>query len=80
MDHESFENSLREMLQQPARPQSDKVLRRVLRTANRQTGVGALLILSGRAIESVLIALEGASAHWKPVSRRPSSESKHKAT
>lgn len=70
MDNDPFETSLRELLQEPsARQQSAKVLERVLKTANRQTGAGALLVLSGRALESALIGLEGASANWKPVSR-----------
>lgn len=70
MDQDPFETSLRELLQEPnARQQSAKVLERVLRTANRQTGAGALLALFGRALESVLIGLESASTHWRPVSR-----------
>lgn len=70
MDNDPFETSLRELLQEPnARQQSARVLERVLKTANRQTGAGALLVLSGRALESALIGLEGASANWKPVSR-----------
>ena len=70
MENDPFENSLRELLrEQGGRPQTDKVLRRVLKTANRRTGMGALLMLSGRALESVLVGLEYASAHWKPVSR-----------
>lgn len=44
MDNDSFEQSLRELLQEPAaREQSERVLERVLKTANRQTGAGALL-------------------------------------
>lgn len=70
MDNDSFEQSLRELLQEPAaREQSERVLKRVLKTANRQTGAGALLGLAGRGLESVLVGLEGASAHWRPVSR-----------
>lgn len=70
MDNDSFEKSLRELLQDPGpRPQSARALKKVLKTANRQTGAGALLMLSGRALESVMMALEGASAHWRPVSR-----------
>lgn len=70
MDNDPFEASLRELLQEPAaRQQSARALERVLKTANRQTGAGALLILSGRALESALIGLEGASTNWKPVSR-----------
>lgn len=72
MEPDPFENSLRELLQDPKAGQhSQQVLERVLKTANRQTGVGALLMLSGRALESVMLALEGASAHWRPVSRLP---------
>lgn len=72
MEPDPFENSLRELLQDPKASQhSQQVLERVLKTANRQTGAGALLMLSGRALESVMLALEGASAHWRPVSRLP---------
>ncbi|MGI6409161.1 MAG: CrfX protein [Gammaproteobacteria bacterium] len=70
MDRDPFEESLRELLQEPSVGQpSEQALERVLRTANRQTGAGALLLLSGRALESIMMALEGASAHWRPVSR-----------
>lgn len=82
MSQDPFEESLRELLQEPStrQQQSEKALARVLKTANRQTGAGALLMLSGRALESALLALEGASAHWRPVSRLPrTSIVKHKA-
>lgn len=70
MEPDPFENSLRELLQDPNAGQHlQQVLERVLKTANRQTGAGALLALSGRALESVMVALEGASANWRPVSR-----------
>lgn len=70
MDKDPFEESLRELLQESSVGQpSEQALERVLKTANRQTGVGALLLLSGRALESAMMALEGASAHWRPVSR-----------
>ncbi len=81
MDNDPFEKSLRELLQESsARQQPELVLERVLKTANRQTGAGALLMLSGRALESVMMALEGASAHWRPVSRlNRNTIDKHKA-
>ena len=70
MDNDPFEQSLRELLQEPAaRGQPERVVERVLKTANRQTGAGALLRLAGRGLESALLGLEGASAHWRPVSR-----------
>lgn len=81
MNNDPFEESLRELLQGPgARQPSARALERVLKTANRQTGAGALLMLSGRALEAVMLGLEGASAHWRPVSRLPGkSTDKHKA-
>ena len=51
MDNDPFEQSLRELLQEPAaRGQPERVLERVLKTANRQTGAGALLRLAGRGV------------------------------
>ena len=81
MENDSFEKSLRELLQEPsAGQQSELRLERVLKTANRQTGVGALLILSGRALNSAMLGLETASEHWRPVSRlNHKSTVKHKA-
>ncbi len=70
MENDPFEESLRELLQEPSVGQpSGQALERVLKTANRQTAAGALLLLSGRALESAMMALDGASAHWRPVSR-----------
>lgn len=81
MNKDPFEESLRELLQESSVGQpSEQALERVLKTANRQTGMGALLLLSGRALESVMLALEGASAHWRPVSRlNRKTTSKHEA-
>jgi hypothetical protein len=45
----------------------------VLKTANRQVGVGDLFSLMGNWLGALMIALNNGSAHVAPVSRRHSS-------
>ncbi|MFB0963586.1 MAG: CrfX protein [Pseudomonas sp.] len=67
--HDPFEQSLRDMLNKSQAPSNDDAsLNKVLKKANRQVGAGALFGLFGRALESVLIALNSGSEHIKPVS------------
>ena len=69
MMHDPFEQSLRDMLNMLQAPtKDDAALNKVLKKANRQVGAGALFGLFGRALESVLIALNSGSEHIKPVS------------
>ena len=69
MVHDPFEQSLRDMLNKSQAPSNDDAsLNKVLKKANRQVGAGALFGLFGRALESVLIALNSGSEHIKPVS------------
>lgn len=69
MMHDPFEQSLRDMLNKSQTPSNDDAsLNKVLKKANRQVGAGALFGLFGRALESVLIALNSGSEHIKPVS------------
>ena len=69
MMHDPFEQSLRDMLNKSQAPSNDDAsLNKVLKKANRQVGAGALFGLFGRALESVLIALNSGSEHIKPVS------------
>lgn len=69
MIQDPFEQSLRDMLKpQQAQTESDASLDKVLKKANRQVGAGAVFSLFGRALESVLIALNNGSEHIKPVS------------
>lgn len=73
-EQDPFERSLGELLKASPNERShdsEQRLERVLKTANRQVGIGALFILLGRALESLLIALNSGSAHLKPVSRLP---------
>ncbi len=57
------------MLNKSQAPSNDDAsLNKVLKKANRQVGAGALFGLFGRALESVLIALNSGSEHIKPVS------------
>ncbi len=68
MMHDPFEQSLRDMLNKSQAPSNDDAsLNKVLKKANRQVGAGALFGLFGRALESVLIALNSGSEHIKPV-------------
>jgi hypothetical protein len=56
--HDPFEQSLRELLNEPAEGRDDRAaLGRVLKTANRQVGVGELFSLTGHWFETVLMAL-----------------------
>ncbi len=74
--YDPFEESLRELLKSsPSDHDDDAALGRVLKTANRQVGVGDLFVLLGRGLEAAMIALNNGSAHLSPVSRR----TRHKA-
>lgn len=66
-----FEESLRNMLRSPAGVHDDaRTLDRVLRTANRQVGAGDLFSLVGRWFQAFMLALDSASEHLAPVSRK----------
>lgn len=68
--YDPFEESLRDLLKSSsAEHDDDAVLGRVLKTANRQVGVGDLFGLMGRALEALMIGLNNGSAHVAPVSR-----------
>lgn len=74
--HDPFEASLKALLSTPANAQDEEGddqarLHRVLKTANRQVGAGALFDLIGRHWVSVLLlALGNGAPHLKPRSRR----------
>ncbi|APQ14578.1 hypothetical protein [Pseudomonas rhizoryzae] len=74
--HDPFEASLKALLNTPARPQDEEGddqarLHRVLKTANRQVGAGALFDLIGRHwVSALLMALGNGAPHLKPRSRR----------
>lgn len=57
--HDPFEESLRDMLKAAPSPRhdDDATLNRVLKTANRQVGVGDLFSLMGNWFEAMMIAL-----------------------
>ena len=75
--YDPFEESLRELLKSsPSDHDDDAALGRVLKTANRQVGVGDLFVLLGRGLEAAMIALNNGSAHLSPVSRRTRPENK----
>ena len=77
--YDPFEESLRDLLKSaPAEHDDDATLGRVLKTANRQVGVGDLFGLMGRGLEALMIALNNGSAHVMPVSR-PTARSADKA-
>lgn len=66
-----FEESLRNMLRSSAGEHDDeRTLDRVLRTANRQVGVSDLFSLVGHWFEALMLAVESASDHLAPVSRK----------
>lgn len=69
-EQDPFEQSLRQLLRdEPPQPDQRTAIKRVLRTANRQVGTGALFSLLGRGFLGLLLGLNHASAHLKPVSR-----------
>ncbi|MGM3424008.1 MULTISPECIES: hypothetical protein [Pseudomonas] len=74
--HDPFEASLKALLNTPANAQDEEGddqarLHRVLKTANRQVGAGALFDLIGRHWASALLLALGTGApHLKPRSRR----------
>ena len=68
--YDPFEESLRDLLKSPpTEHDDDAALGRVLKTANRQVGVGDLFGLMGRGLEALMIALNNGSPHLMPVSR-----------
>lgn len=71
VENERFEQSLRELLQKDSAQQQDvdAALERVLKTANRQVGIGALFTMFGRALYAVVLGFVNGSEHLKPVSR-----------
>ncbi|MFB4394647.1 MULTISPECIES: CrfX protein [unclassified Pseudomonas] len=72
--HDPFEESLRDLLKaSPSGKDRDDAacLGRVLKTANRQVGVGDLFSLLGRWSQALLIAVNNGSAHVAPVRRTP---------
>lgn len=71
VEDERFEQSLRELLQKDSAQQKDvdAALERVLKTANRQVGVGALFTMFGRAFYAVIHGFINGSNHLKPISR-----------
>jgi hypothetical protein len=79
--HDPFEESLRDLLKSPtSNHDDDACLHRVLKTANRQVGVGDLFAMIGHWAGALMIALNSGSAHVAPVSRRkPSDPSLDKA-
>ncbi|MBU3055629.1 MAG: CrfX protein [Pseudomonas indica] len=78
--HDPFEESLRDLLKSsPSVHDDDACLDRVLKTANRQVGVGDLFSLMGHCLEALMIALNNGSAHVAPVSRHSSERSADKA-
>ncbi|WP_145005047.1 CrfX protein [Pseudomonas oryzihabitans] len=74
--HDPFEASLKALLNSPAHAQDEEGddqarLHRVLKTANRQVGAGALFDLVGRHwMSALLLALGNGAPHIKPRSRR----------
>jgi len=69
-EKDPFEQSLRQLLREESgQPDEREAIERVLKTANRQIGVGALFALFGRAFYGLLLGLDRASGHLKPVSR-----------
>ncbi|MDY0249687.1 MAG: CrfX protein [Pseudomonas sp.] len=75
-----FEQSLRDMLRpEQTHANDDASLDKVLKKANRQVGAGAIFSLFGRALESVLIALNSGSEHIKPVSKLSNKDIENKA-
>lgn len=68
--YDPFEESLRDLLKaDSAQHDDDEALVRVLKTANRQVGMGDLFGLMGRSLEALMIALNSGSAHVMPASR-----------
>ncbi|WP_447591699.1 CrfX protein [Aquipseudomonas campi] len=78
--HDPFEESLRDLLKSQATAHDDSAtLGRVLKTANRQVGVGDLFSLAGNCFSALMIALNNGSSHIAPVSRTSSSRATDKA-
>lgn len=78
IENDPFEKSLREILQKDSASQQDvdEALERVLKTANRQVGLGALFTMFGRAFYALILGINNGSAHLKPVTRMTENSSK----
>ncbi len=75
--HDPFEESLRNMLKSaPVSHDDGATLGRVLKTANRQVGAGALVALVGNWFEALMIALNNGSRHLRPTSRKHSASAR----
>jgi hypothetical protein len=73
--HDPFEESLRDMLNASSTSRDDDAcLGRVLKTANRQVGAGALFGLMGRCGEAFMLAVNRGAAHVAPVTRHRSTD------
>lgn len=70
-----FEESLRDMLNAQSLHDDDACLSRVLKTANRQVGVGDLFGLMGNWLQTVLIAASGSAGPGQATTRRHTSRS-----
>lgn len=69
-EQDPFEQSLRQLLREQSGQQDEReAIERVLKTANRQIGAGALFVLLGRAFYGLMLGLNSAAANLKPVSR-----------
>ncbi len=78
--HDPFEESLRDMLKGSSSSRDDDAcLDRVLKTANRQVGVGDLFSLAGHWFEALMIALNSGAANVSPRSRHSSPDRTNKA-
>ncbi|MFC3607365.1 CrfX protein [Stutzerimonas tarimensis] len=64
-----FEDSLREMLNEPSGHDDDACLERVLQTANRQVGAADLFALVGHWCEVFLILASGGPTQGRHVTR-----------
>ncbi len=70
--HDPFEESLRDLLKNAPSSQhdDDATLDRVLKTANRQVGVGDLFSLMGNWFEAMMIALSAGSRQAGSATKR----------
>lgn len=74
-DNDGFEASLRDLLKTSEEPPSgdDARLNRVLKTANRQVGIGELFRMMRHWLNVSVIAIGSGKNHLTPVSRIPKS-------
>ena len=70
--HDPFEESLRDLLKAPSSSEHDEdaTLDRVLKTANRQVGVGDLFSLVGNWFEAMMIALSAGTRNSGAATKR----------